>query len=393
MEFPSNILLKYFTPRVWIGRIMISWGIVTLCTAAVSSYAGLLVVRFFLGLAEAGFFPGVIMYLCFWYPPHERATRMAIFAGSVAVAGAFSGLLASGIGFMNGVGGLSGWKWLFIWTGLPAVILGVAVWLWMPNYPQDCTFLDEEERAFAIARMGPFAPSADDKHFDKSVAKQTLMEPLFWVFALQYFFMTNSLNAFGYFAPTIVASLGFAGYTAQLLTVPPNVFALIIIIGNCLHSDFTKERTKHVIGGLIFVSIGYLLLAVVTNWIGRYVAVFMIACTNAAVLPFLAHRTATVSGSTATALATGGIIAIANCGGISAPFLFPSNDGPQYEMGNWTVFAFLATSVFITTYLGWRLGTGSEYRDVKQTAGQSERETQQKLSEGNETVKTVLKEV
>lgn len=91
---------------------MISWGIVTLCTAAVSSYHGLLAVRFFLGLAEAGFFPGVIMYLCFWYKPDERATRMAIFAGSVAVAGAFSGLLASGIGFMNGVGGLRGWQWL-----------------------------------------------------------------------------------------------------------------------------------------------------------------------------------------------------------------------------------------------------------------------------------------
>lgn len=251
---------------------------------------------------------------------------------------------------------------------MPAVILGAAVWIWMPNYPNDASFLTEEERAFAVARMGPFAPSAEYKHFDKAVAKQTLMEPLFWIFALQYFFMTNSLNAFGYFAPTIVASLGFEGYVAQLLTVPPNVFALLIIIGNCMHSDFTKERTKHVIVGLVFVSIGYLLLALLTNWIGRYVAVFLIACTNAAVLPFLAHRTATVSGSTATGLATGGIIAIANCGGISAPFLFPSGDGPQYEMGNWTVFAFLATSVLITVYLGWRLGTGSEYRDVKQTA-------------------------
>lgn len=267
----------------------------------------------------------------------------------------------------------------FIWTGIPAVIMGAAVWIWMPNYPNDASFLTEEERAFAVARMGPFAPNADDKHFDKATAKQTLLEPLFWVFALQYFFMTNSLNAFGYFAPTIVASLGFKGYVAQLLTVPPNVFALIIIISNCLHSDYTKERTRHVIVGLIFVSIGYLLLAVLTNWIGRYVAVFMIACTNAAVLPFLAHRTATVSGSTATALATGGIIAIANCGGISAPFLFPSNTGPRYRMGNYTVFAFLAVSVFITTYLGWRLGTGSEYRDVKHTAGITEQEHDEKV--------------
>ena len=281
----------------------------------------------------------------------------------------------------------------FIWTGMPAVILGVAVWIWMPNYPNDASFLTEEERAFAVARMGPFAPKADDKHFDKDVAISTVLEPLFWVFALQYFLMTNSLNAFGYFAPTIVASLGFKGYVAQLLTVPPNVFALIIIISNCLHSDFTKERTKHVIAGLIFVSTGYLLLAVLTNWIGRYVAVFMIACTNAAVLPFLAHRTATVSGSTATALATGGIIAIANCGGISAPFLFPSNTGPQYRMGNWTVFAFLATSVFITTYLGWRLGTGSEYRDVKQTAGVGESRKNEEEVNKAEVATTTLQDV
>ena len=119
----------------------------------------------------------------------------------------------------------------------------------------------------------------------------------------------------------------------------------------------------------------------------------MIACTNAAVLPFLAHRTATVSGSTATALATGGIIAIANCGGISAPFLFPSNTGPQYRRGNWTVFAFLATSVFITTYLGWRLGTGSEYRDVKQTAGVGEiRKNEEEVSKA-EGATTTLKDV
>jgi MFS family permease len=112
-EAPSNFAMKYFSPSVWIGRIMISWGIITICTAAVFNFQGLLAIRFFLGVAEAGFFPGlvsaldcemgcvadlssVVMYLCYWYKPSERATRLAIFAGSVAVAGAFSGLLASG---------------------------------------------------------------------------------------------------------------------------------------------------------------------------------------------------------------------------------------------------------------------------------------------------------
>jgi MFS family permease len=130
-EAPSNFAMKYFTPSVWIGRIMISWGIITICTAAVSSFEGLLAIRFFLGVAEAGFFPGVISMLCYWYKPSERATRMAIFAGSVAVAGAFSGLLATGISFLNGKANLAGWQWLFILTGIPAVLFGIIVWIWM----------------------------------------------------------------------------------------------------------------------------------------------------------------------------------------------------------------------------------------------------------------------
>lgn len=362
-EAPSNFAMKYFSPSVWIGRIMISWGIITICTAAVSSFGGLLAVRFFLGVAEAGFFPGVVMYLCYWYKPSERATRLAIFAGSVAVAGAFSGLLATGISFLNGKANLAGWQWLFILTGIPAVIFGIIVWVYMPNYPQDATFFTEEERVFAIARMGPFAPNKEDKTFNITTAKETLLDPLFWVYAVSYFFMVNSLNSFSYFSPTIVANLGFKGYIAQLLTVPPNVFGLIIILGNCLHSDYSKERIRHALAGLVLVGTGYLLLALLTNWIGRYVAVFLIACTNSAVIPFLAHRTATVSGSTATALATGVTIAISNCGGISAPFLFPRTDGPNYPMGNWTVFGMLCMTFFLTIYLGFRLGTSSEYRD------------------------------
>jgi hypothetical protein len=154
--------------------------------------------------------------------------------------------------------------------------------------PQTVSWLSPEERAFAVKRLGPYAPSMNDKHWDSKVAKDTVADPFFWLFAIAYFFMANSLNAFGYFAPSIVASLGFKGYKAQLLTVPPNVFAVFIIVGNCLHSDKTKERSKHVMGGLAFVATGYLLLAVVKHWGARYFAVCIIACTNAAVLPFVA---------------------------------------------------------------------------------------------------------
>jgi MFS family permease len=267
---------------------MVTWGIITICTAAVTTYGGLLTVRLFLGLAEAGFFPGMMMYLCFWYKPEERATRMAIFASSVSVAGAFGGLLATGISFLNKKAGLSGWQWLFILEGIPAVIVGILVWFWLPDYPQTASWLTPEERAFAVKRLGQYAPSMSDKHWDSEIAKKTMIDPYFWLFALQYFLMTNSLNAFGYFAPTIVASLGYTGSSAQLLTVPPNVVAMVIVVGNCLHSDKTKERSRHIIGAMVFVATGYLLLAVVTQKGVRYFAVCIIACTNAAVLPFIA---------------------------------------------------------------------------------------------------------
>ncbi|KAI8803807.1 major facilitator superfamily domain-containing protein [Cladochytrium replicatum] len=366
MEFPSNIMLKYFSPSIWLGRIMITWGIVTMCTAAVSTYEGLVACRVFLGLAEAGFFPSALFYLCFWYKPSERASRMALFAASVSVAGAFGGLISTGISYMHDVGGLKGWQWLYIIEGAPAIIVGILVLFFMPNYPETAKFLTEEEREFAVSRLGDGTPKSTDKHFDVQVALETVKDPWFWVFSIQYFLMTNSLNAFGYFNSVIISALGFKGPTAQALTIPPNVFGFIIIVANSFHSDKTKERSRHILGGLALTSLGYLLLATVSNNIPvRYIGVLLIACTNSAVIPFIAHRTRTVSGSTATALATGGMIAIANIGGITAPFLFPSTASPTYSWGNWTIFAFLIVSMGMTGLIWWKFGSGSEYEHVE----------------------------
>ncbi|WRT67568.1 uncharacterized protein IL334_004540 [Kwoniella shivajii] len=362
-EFPSNIALKYFTPSRWIARIMVSWGIVTICSAAVKTYTGMIVCRIFLGIAEAGFFPGIMMYLCFWYKPSERATRMAIFAASIAVAGAFGGLIATGVSFMSGKGNLYGWQWLFILEGIPAVIVGVLIYFFLPDFPETAKFLSEEERELAVTRLGPYAPKGTDKHFDKVEFIATIKSWHFWVFSLQYFFMTNSLNAFGYFAPTIISAMGFKGYQAQLLTVPPNAFAFFVIIGNAMWSDKRKERPTHIIGGLILVAIGYILLATVKGVAGRYIGTCLIACTNAAVIPFIAYRTATVTGATSTAIATGAMIAIANCAGAVAPYLFRSKDSPHYYPGLWTLFAMLGASIVLTGGLWYKLGSSSEYRD------------------------------
>ncbi|GAA5941232.1 uncharacterized protein JCM15063_006409 [Sporobolomyces koalae] len=361
-EFPSNLALKYFTPSRWISRIMVSWGIVTICTAAVSTYTGLIICRLILAVCEAGFFPGMIYYLTFWYKASERGLRMSIFSASVALSGAFGGLIATGVSYLSGKANLHGWQWLFIIEGIPAVLVGILIWFALPDYPETAKFLTPEERAFAAHRMGPFAPKGTDKHFDKKEALDAIKSWDFWAFAICYFCMVNSLNAFSYFGPTIVSSLGFKGPMGQLMTVFPNMFAFFVIIGNSWHSDRTKERPLHVLFGCALVATGYLILAVVKHWGVRYMGVFFIACTNAAVIPMVAYRASTVKGTTATAIATGGIVAISNSAGAVAPFLFPSKDSPRYLMGNWTCFALLGVAAAIMMFLWYMFGGSAEYK-------------------------------
>lgn len=173
----------------------------------------------------------------------------------------------------------------------------------------------------------------------------------------------NSLNAFGFFAPQIISTLGFGSSAVnQAMTIPPNAFAFCIIIANAWHSDRTQERPRHILAGLALVMTGYLLLATVTHNGVRYLGVMLIACTNAAVVPFVALRTATVEGATATGLATSAMIAFSNSAGAVAPFLFISSDGPRYIKGNWTCFGLLGFAGAIVLFVWWRCGASSEYR-------------------------------
>lgn len=194
---------------------MLGWGIVTACQAAVTSYSGLIVCRVFLGIAEAGFFPGCIYYLSFWYRPEERAQRMGIFTSFVAVSGAFSGLLATAISFLNGKGNLYGWQWLFILEAIPAILFSVFIWFFMPDFPETAKFMTEEERGLLLSRMSEENPSSKDANVDWTALRKTVLSSQFWLFAVAYFCMTNSLNASGYFLPTLINALGFSGWRGQ----------------------------------------------------------------------------------------------------------------------------------------------------------------------------------
>lgn len=129
----STLALKRFTPRKWMSRIMLTWGIISMCQGATQNYAGIIACRVLLGAAEAGFYPGVIYHLSFFYSPDSLSMRIGFFYACGMFSGTISGLLAYAISFMNGLGGLAGWRWLFILEGIPAILCGIVTLLFLPN--------------------------------------------------------------------------------------------------------------------------------------------------------------------------------------------------------------------------------------------------------------------
>src|SRR5579863_3120512 len=153
LEVPSNLALERFGARTWIARIMISWGIVSGAFALIGGPISFLVLRFLLGAAEAGFFPGVILYITYWYPAHYRAIIVGIFMVAIPVAGLIGSPMSGAILYMDGLLGLGGWQWVFLIEAAPAVLLGVAAFVWLTDRPEHATWLQPEQKTWLLARL------------------------------------------------------------------------------------------------------------------------------------------------------------------------------------------------------------------------------------------------
>lgn len=151
-EIPSNIMMKRTNPHIWLSLCIFSFGITVLAQGFVKSYSGLLATRFFLGLTEAGIFPGSFYLISFWYKHQESQKRFTIYICSVILASAFGGLLASGIANIDSVRGLANWRWLFILEGIASILVGIVSFFLVTDFPQEATWLTEEEKRFVIAR-------------------------------------------------------------------------------------------------------------------------------------------------------------------------------------------------------------------------------------------------
>jgi len=241
-EVPSNLALERFGARVWIARIMISWGVLAAAMAFVQGTTSFYLVRVLLGIAEAGFFPGIIYYLGCWFPARERARITALFLIAVPLSSVIGAPISTALLSLDAFG-FAGWRWMFLLEGIPTVLLGFSVLALLPSRPADARWLSPEERAWL---QGACA-DAGAKHGHVGEVRRALLDPGVWRHGLVYFGLVVGLYGFGFWLPQILATLGTrTPFEVGLVTMVPYTCACIAMVLCGRHSDRTGERVWHV---------------------------------------------------------------------------------------------------------------------------------------------------
>ncbi|KAK8081132.1 pantothenate transporter [Apiospora hydei] len=358
-EAPSNLLIKRFSPSKWQSRILVSWGIVLGLHCLARNSAGLYTTRFFLGLFEAGQFPGVILQMCYWYRPDEMSLRLLYFYICGNLSGIFSGILAFAFDHLSGYGGLSGWQWLFLVESLATVVMGVIVWFTLPDFPDTASWLSEKERAFIQARLPP--------NFSEIVS--SLKDVRLWLFTLIWALFTVGTSGVRFYQPTVIANLGFTDLaTAQILNIPITALGLLLIAATGLHTDTARlPRPLYPLSFLAVILLSYAVLVAYPSNAAVYAATLLGNAATAAWYPTMwPWRVQTTQRATGSAFAIGFVNSYGQIGGAVGPQLFREDYAPRYRVAFGIAMGLVGACVGVT--LGtWHLtrGTERETRRVK----------------------------
>lgn len=242
-EVPSNMILHKMGARVWIGRIMISWGLISAAMMFVTTPMMFYVMRFLLGIAEAGFFPGIILYLTYWYPADRRARITAMFMTGIAIAGVIGGPVSGIImKHTNGIYGWQGWQWMFLLEGLPSVALGLVVIMVLDDRISEAKWLAEEERALLARNI-----AKDEAHKEEESFLRIISSGRVWLCAAIYFSYVMGVYGVSFFLPTIIKSMGHTDVVEiGLISSIPYSVSVVVMLLVARSADRTGERRWHV---------------------------------------------------------------------------------------------------------------------------------------------------
>lgn len=339
-EVPSNLVLRKVGARIWLARIMISWGLISAAFmftgmipwGPVSAAFGLTdeqftfyLLRFLLGAAEAGFFPGVILYLTYWFPAQRRAQMVAWFMTGIAVSNIIGSPVSGAIlQFMDGAGDLRGWQWLFLLEAIPSILVGVVILIFLADRPATATWLSEDERRLVAMRIA-------EEEADKALPGQrhniadVFRDLRVWAFCLVYFCGAMCLYATNFWMPTLISEFGVGStdfFRVGLISMIPWGITAIVQVLWAWNSDRTGERRWHTAGGFAMCVAGMLMLAMIDGSPGlQLVALTLVTCGALCwVVTFWSIPTSFLSGAAAAA-GIAWINSIGNLGGHFGPDL------------------------------------------------------------------------
>jgi MFS transporter, ACS family, tartrate transporter len=318
-EVPSNLALEKFGASRWIARIMVTWGIISALMALVSGVWSFYALRFLLGVAEAGFFPGIILYLTYRYPAKYRARFLAAFAIAVPVSTVIGAPISGLLLGLDGAMGLKGWQWLFVIEGIPSVVLGIVSWFYLTDRPAMADWLTAEQKAWLSSKLeGEIAAKQAAAHLTLG---QALASPKVITLSLIYFGFVGALYGMQFWLPQIVKAFGFSNAQTGFVTAVPYLFGTVAMVFWARHSDATHERVAHVGLPLLVTAAALAVCGYMDNPYVTMVALVVAAigtfCTFAL---FWTLPTAWLSGS-AAAGAIALINSIGNLAGFGGPYL------------------------------------------------------------------------
>ncbi|WP_413197384.1 MFS transporter [Pararobbsia alpina] len=319
-EVPSNLLLHKLGARAWIARIMISWGVVSAATMFVHSTNGFYVQRFLLGLTEAGFFPGIILYLTYWFPDHRRGRMTTLFMTATAVSGIVSGPLSAWIlHALDGYLSLEGWRWMFLIEAVPAIVIGLVVAVALPAGPNEARWLDASERSLLEREIGSGQSRAAQKH---GHTLKALANPAVLSFSAIYFLLLAGLYGVSFWLPTVIQSAGVSStVTNGWITVVPYASAAVAMNIVARIADRTRQWARAVGLSALVACVAFILSAVYASNLVIAVLTLSVACAGIlSALPlFWNLPTARLSG-VAAAAGIALINSIGNLAGFVSPF-------------------------------------------------------------------------
>jgi ACS family tartrate transporter-like MFS transporter len=352
-EVPSNLILYRVGARRWIARVMVTWGLVSAASAFATGPHSFYVLRFLLGAAEAGFFPGIILYLNLWFPARHRAVAAAAFMAAAPLSTAIGSPISGAIMQFKPCFGLSNWQWLYILEALPAVLLGILVLFVLTDTPEKACWLDPEERTWLVNILETERTDSNVHPGHTTGVWKALRDPRVLALALIYLGTSAGLYTLGLWSPLILRQFGFSPLATGWINSLPSFVAIAAMIGWARHSDHTLERTWHVVVPCVAACLGFVWAGTAQTALGVILALMVVNVgISAAKAPLWAMPGTFLSGASAAA-GIALINSIGNLGGFIGPFMIGwlKDKWGSYAGGLYAVGAMLAVSAVVMLML------------------------------------------